>query len=479
MTKQRIAIIGAGWSGLQIATVLRDCGHDVQVFEQLDDVGGTWHPANAYAGLAIHTPAFRCQFHDFDGWRDKNRLSRLPAPEVFDNCRAFADAKGLRPLISVRHRVLAIHYDSASRVSQVTVRDDAAGAERAEAFDFVISTQFNSPRIPTWPGQEQFAGEIVHSSAMKEELLARIARDRLRVVLIGGSKSATDIALSLVKAGVPFVWLLRRMYWFLSFDKGYWNTARGRRANRLYGLLYFAGLGLARGRASTRLVFRMWRWTGLMHTPGRVPPDETAFHHGWLDEDQVATLRARTNPVYSEIATLGERTVRSTAGQSLDCDVLVCATGCDPIASRIALFADGAQVRYEAVEHVYRASVIPEMPRLCFTGYSMFGFGPLNGFHRAAWIIRYLEQNLTTSALREQAIADGDAPFLFRRGSFLFDGSTSLLAMVKAMSRRLGEGLYDYSDLKRHYRDVAVHHRYAPLRGIVRFLSARRQQPDA
>lgn len=127
MNTQRIAIIGAGWSGLQIATVLRECGYDVRVFEQLDDVGGTWHPANAYAGLAIHTPAFRCQFHGFDGWRDKNRLSRLPAPDVFDNCRAFADAKELRPLINLRHRVLAIRYDSASRASQVIVRDDATG----------------------------------------------------------------------------------------------------------------------------------------------------------------------------------------------------------------------------------------------------------------------------------------------------------------------------------------------------------------
>lgn len=479
MSQQRIAVIGAGWSGLQIATVLRDCGHDVRVFEQLDDVGGTWHPANAYAGLAIHTPAFRCQFHDFDGWRDKNRLSRLPAPEVFENCRAFADAKGLRALVDVRHRVLAIHYDSASRANRVTVRDDATGAERVEAFDFVVSTQFNSPRIPTWPGQERFTGEIVHSSAIKDDVLARIVRDGLRVVLIGGSKSATDIALLLVTTGTPFAWLVRRMYWFLSFDKAYWNTARGRRANRLYGLIYFAGLGLARGRASTRLIFRVWRWIGLMHTPGRAPPDETAFHHGWLDDNQVRTLRTLADPVYGEIAMLDGRTVRTTTGRSLDCDMLVCATGCDPIASPIALFTDGTPVRYDAVEHVYRASVIPEMPRLCFTGYAMFGFGPLNGFHRAAWIIRYLERNLTTSALREQAMADGDAPFLFRRGSFLFDGSTNLLATVKATNRRLGEGLYDYSDLKRHYRDIAVNHHYAPLGGVARFLSARRQRPDA
>jgi dimethylaniline monooxygenase (N-oxide forming) len=473
----RIAIIGAGWSGLQIATVLRDCGYDVRIFEQLDDVGGTWHPANAYAGLALHTPAFRCQFHDFAGWPDEDRLSRLGAPEVFENCRAFARARGLHDVIAFRHRVLAIRYSGVRRNSRLTIRDERTGAERAEDFDFVVSTQFNSPRVPAWPGQERFEGTILHSSEVKADVLDGIVRDRPRVVLVGGSKAATDMALQLVKAGAPFQWLLRRMYWFLSFDKGYWNAARGRRARRIYGMLYFAGLGIARGRWSTRLVFRLWRLVGLLHTPGRVPPDETAFHHGWLDDDQVRTLRTRTDQIYGEVAALDGRSVRTTDGRTLACDVLICATGCDPLATPIALFADDVPVRYEAVEHVYRASVIPEMPRLCFTGYSMFGFGPLNGYHRAAWIIRYLEQDLSTEALRARAREEGDTPYLFSRGSFLFDGSTNLLATVKAMNRRLGEGLYDFDDLKRHYRDIAVHHRYAPLDGITRFLSARRRPP--
>src|SRR5262245_30425872 len=159
----RIAIIGAGWSGLQIAAVLRDCGYDVQVFEQLDDVGGTWHPANAYAGLAIHTPAFRCQFHEFDGWRDRDRLARVPAPEVFANCRAFAEAKALRPLIAFRQRVLAIRWEPAQRLHHLTVSDDVAGTTRLVSFDYVISTQFNSPRLPAFKGSESFEGEIAHS----------------------------------------------------------------------------------------------------------------------------------------------------------------------------------------------------------------------------------------------------------------------------------------------------------------------------
>lgn len=473
--KKRFAIIGAGWSGLQIAAVLRDCGHEVQVLERLDDVGGTWHPDNSYSGLAIHTPSFRCQFHEFDGWKDKDRLARLPAADVFDNCRAFADAKGLRPLIAVNQRVLAIDWNTAARVHHLTLRDESTGVERRDSFDVVVNTQFNAPRVPTWPGQETFKGRIVHSGTMREPELARIKAERPRTVLVGGSKAASDLALVLVRAGLPFQWLLRRMYWFLSFDKGYFDSARQRPSRMFHRLLYFAGLGLAKGPVSTRIIFRLWRLAGLMHTPGREAPDLSAFHHGWLDREQVRMLRERTTQVYGDIARLDGDTVHLTDGRSVAADLIIAATGCDPIADPIALSVDGSSVRYEDVEQVYRASVIPELPQLVFTGYAMFGFGPLNGYHRAAWVLRYLEQELSPDALRRIARAEGDAPYLFRRGSFLFDGSTNLLASVKEMNRRMGEGLYTYAELKTHYRDVAINHVYAPIAGVERFLSARRQ----
>ncbi len=475
MSGKRFAIIGAGWSGLQIAAVLRECGHEVRVLERLDDVGGTWHPANSYSGLAIHTPSFRCQFHDFDGWKDKDRLARLPAADVFENCRAFAEAKGLRPSIAVRQRVLAIDWDTAARVHHVTIRDEATGDERRETYDVVVNTQFNAPRVPTWPGRETFTGRIVHSGAVLEPELARIAAERPRVVLVGGSKAASDLALTFVRAGVPFEWVLRRMYWFMSFDKGYFDAARQAPSRLFHRLLYFAGLGLAKGPVSTRLIFAVWRAIGLMHTPGRASADLSAFHHGWLDREQVRTLRERTAPRYGEIARLEGRTVQLADGRTIGADLIVAATGCDPIADPIALSVDGRPVRYEEVADVYRASVIPELPRLIFTGYAMFGFGPLNGYHRAAWVLRFVEQDLAPDALRRIARSEADAPYLFRRGSFLFDGSTNLLASVKEMNRRMGEGLYTFDELKKHYRDVAIRHVYAPIAGVERFLSARRR----
>ena len=47
----KIAIIGAGPSGLVTAAVLQKFGHDVIVFEKAPDIGGVWSSTRAYPGV--------------------------------------------------------------------------------------------------------------------------------------------------------------------------------------------------------------------------------------------------------------------------------------------------------------------------------------------------------------------------------------------------------------------------------------------
>jgi cation diffusion facilitator CzcD-associated flavoprotein CzcO len=474
---QRVAIIGAGWSGLQIAAVFVERGDDVTLFEVLDDVGGTWHPAVAYADLSIHTPVFRSGFADFANFEGHSPLARVSSADVFENCRRFADAKGLRPRIRFRHAVTALDYDSTSQTTRLTVRNLDTGETSTVDADVVVSTQFNTPRVPDFAGRDAFGGDVLHANEVKAATIDRLVREGRRVVLLGGSKSATDLALAMMKRGCRFSWLMRRMYWFLSYDKGYWDVRRNRPSSPFYRWLYFVGLGLARNPRSNRFVFDLWKRAGLLQCPGQPHDDDTKFHHGWLDEQQLAALRERTEQTYGEVDRLEPGAVLLRDGRRLPCDTLVCATGCDPIGTPIALTADGRAVDYRAVEHVYRYSVIPELPRLVFTGYAMFGFGPLNGYHRAAWILRYLEQGWTTGALREAALRDGAASgtFMFKNGSFLFDSSTLLLLRFKQMNAQLSEGIYSAHDVKRHYFDIAVRHLHRPLEGVSRFLASRRR----
>src|SRR2546430_2491277 len=53
----RVAIIGAGMSGIGMAAKLRLAGiESFQVYEKWSDVGGTWHP-NTYPGLTCDIPS--------------------------------------------------------------------------------------------------------------------------------------------------------------------------------------------------------------------------------------------------------------------------------------------------------------------------------------------------------------------------------------------------------------------------------------
>ena len=53
----RVAIIGAGMSGICMAVKLQDAGIDsFTIFEKADDVGGTWRD-NTYPGLTCDVPS--------------------------------------------------------------------------------------------------------------------------------------------------------------------------------------------------------------------------------------------------------------------------------------------------------------------------------------------------------------------------------------------------------------------------------------
>ena len=56
-TQPRIAIIGAGMSGIAAVVKLRKAGYtDLTVFEKSDRVGGTWRE-NTYPGLSCDVPS--------------------------------------------------------------------------------------------------------------------------------------------------------------------------------------------------------------------------------------------------------------------------------------------------------------------------------------------------------------------------------------------------------------------------------------
>ncbi|MGD0698974.1 MAG: NAD(P)/FAD-dependent oxidoreductase [Trebonia sp.] len=178
----RVAIIGAGMSGLAAAYRLLQAGIDFVVFERNDDVGGVWLE-NDYPGCRLDTSNF-CYSYSFlqrDDW--PHQYSRGPEIRAY-----FQDASqrlGLREHIRFGTPVRAARFDEHSGQWLVTV--DADGHLETARFNAVISAtgQLNQPNIPDIAGAADFGGISFHSARWDHD--ADLRGKRVGVIGSGAS----------------------------------------------------------------------------------------------------------------------------------------------------------------------------------------------------------------------------------------------------------------------------------------------------
>jgi 4-hydroxyacetophenone monooxygenase len=182
----RVAVIGAGMSGLLAAHRLRQAGVDVTILEKDDDVGGTWYE-NTYPGCRVDVPNhfYSYSFAQTSEWRQFFSAQ----PELLDYFRRCADDFGLRPLIRFGTEVVEARFDDSSQQWSVTTRDKS-GSESTETFEAVVSAvgQLNRPKFPDIPGQGDFAGPSFHSARWQHDL----SLEGKRVAVIGTGASAAQ-----------------------------------------------------------------------------------------------------------------------------------------------------------------------------------------------------------------------------------------------------------------------------------------------
>ncbi|EUA06562.1 pyridine nucleotide-disulfide oxidoreductase family protein [Mycobacterium kansasii 732] len=159
MTQQRpvkVAIIGAGMSGMCMAIKLQEAGIDsFTIFEKADDVGGTWRD-NTYPGLTCDVPS---RYYSYS-FRPNPNWSRWlpPGAEIQAYFRQVADERAIRPHIRFGTDVTSARYDDGQwRVTTAT---------GVEAFDVLVTATgfLRVPRYPDIPGRDTFAGPSFHSS---------------------------------------------------------------------------------------------------------------------------------------------------------------------------------------------------------------------------------------------------------------------------------------------------------------------------
>jgi dimethylaniline monooxygenase (N-oxide forming) len=180
-TQRRVAVIGAGMSGLVTARALQDEGIEPVVFEQATNIGGLWNYRDdapygggpAYRSLRTNTSRQVMAFSDFP--MDAH-LPNFPArADVLAYLHTFARHHRLLDRVRLGVRVQRAtpvgdgRWDVVARtaVSGMGYEASGSGMERLmERFDgLVICTgREGAPAIPTYPGMETFTGTLTHSA---------------------------------------------------------------------------------------------------------------------------------------------------------------------------------------------------------------------------------------------------------------------------------------------------------------------------
>ena len=150
----RVAVVGAGMSGLAAAYRLRQAGVSVEIFEKNDDVGGTWWE-NRYPGCRVDVPnhLYSYSFAQRDDWPQQFSSQDV----LLDYFRRCTDDLELRSHIRFRTEVLAAEFCEDSATWKLTIRNPDGNEETLEVNALV---ERGRPAQPAEPAADHGPGVV-------------------------------------------------------------------------------------------------------------------------------------------------------------------------------------------------------------------------------------------------------------------------------------------------------------------------------
>lgn len=211
-----LIVIGAGQAGLAAAHAAERAGQSTIVLDASDRLGGSW--PHYYDSLRLFSPA---RFSELP-WRSfPGDPDRYPGrDEVLEYVSACA--ADLAAEIRLGHKVVSVVREP----SGFWVRVDG-GSELRSRVLIAASGSFGSPHLPSLPGLDSFAGQVLHTSEYRSPASVRGER----AVVVGGGNSAVQIATELARSARVTLATRSRLRWIgqrpLGRDLHWWLTRTG------------------------------------------------------------------------------------------------------------------------------------------------------------------------------------------------------------------------------------------------------------
>lgn len=389
-----VVIVGAGISGIGAACHLgaRLPELTYAIFEGRERMGGTWDLFR-YPGIRSDSDMYTLGFR-FAPWEQQEAIADGPA--ILEYLHRTALQHDVLRHVRFGHHVTRASWSSAAARWTVEMTNKATG-ERVQVtcgFLYMCSGYYDYERghAPHFPGQERFAGRIVHPQRWTPD----IDYAGKRVVVIGSGATAVTLVPELAKQAAHVTMLQRSPTYILSRPRkdalaialrrflprqAAYDVTRWK--NVLLALLMFQVSRRAPARMKKLLVEQVRRQL----PPGfDVEKHFTPHYDPWdqrlclvPDGDLFAAIRSgRASVVTDHIEAFTETGIMLRSGQELPADVIVTATGLEVVLlGKVEVVVDGERVDF-AKTLTYRAMMFSGVPNLALSF----------GYTNASWTLK-------------------------------------------------------------------------------------------
>jgi cation diffusion facilitator CzcD-associated flavoprotein CzcO len=380
-----VIIVGAGLSGIGAACHLQThCpGKRILILEGRERLGGTWDLFR-YPGVRSDSDMYTLGYA-FRPWTQGKAIADGPA--ILDYIRDTARAYGVDRKIRYGQQVKRAHWSTADARWTLEVEQADGGTVQMRCnFLFMCAGyyQYKAGYKPEFPGEEDYAGRIVHPQHWTPD----IDTTGKRVVVIGSGATAVTLVPSLADHAAHVTMLQRSPTYVVA------RPASDAIANRLRKHLpAMAAYRLTRWKnvALNMFLYRLSRRrpalvkqriiAGVRHALGPDYDVDTHFTPSYKPWDQRVCLvpdgdlfkavkRGNASIVTDHIERFTETGLLLKSGARLDADVIVTATGLNlEVLGGIYVVVDGAEVDLSQTMN-YKGMMFSDIPNLA----SAFGY---------------------------------------------------------------------------------------------------------
>ncbi|WP_333618415.1 flavin-containing monooxygenase [Dietzia sp.] len=393
-----LLIVGAGISGIDLAHHVSENfpGWEWEIHDVHSDLGGTWHTFR-YPGIRSDSDMATFGF-PFRAWPHASTLGK--GPEIKEYIRDTAREAGALERLHFRSWIARIDWDTGRELHRVTALRDTSpeGAEqREERIIWARRVHLGAGYYrhedgyrPVFPGEEDFAGEILHPQQWPE------GKDCTgkKVVVIGSGATAVTLVPALESEGVDVTMLQRTPTYIGPLPEkdrisAVWNAllpdlAAHKAARFSHGVRDIGQFVIAQRvpwlfKAVLRLMQRRYVSAEVLDehfSPDYRPWDQRVCKAP--DGDIFQAIARGAKVVTDKIDRFTPTGIRLRSGKELEADIIVTATGLDLQAfggAQIAIDGEDVDVTKTVA---YRGMMLGGIPNVSFT----------IGYVNASWTLR-------------------------------------------------------------------------------------------